>query len=420
MKLRSLFIAFLASLALLVSGCVQEKLEEPLTRNYETFVGEFKSLGGIRVNDQITHLFEKEDGTILYAYSDRYNLDDEAYFEIIVEAYGVVMSFEDLDKEVFEVRRITEAPEEEEIDETVTMVEYKDPVLGFSISYPNDWTLTALRDSVTLEAPGTETPAAEETTEETPMEPDYIVIAQTAASLTKTSEDPEEDRLSEVQSFIGANYELLTGVSSEVSYIGTDRQWAVRYKTEEGRIIAYFVPRGSELFEISFFHPAQEEGDRIANTNTFSSIVASFRFLPFGIEETEETAEEESTEEEVEAVEEVEEEKEPLESSSTEQISFSSYRELQSNPFKFKISYPGSWYYSGDNSGYSFDDAPIENDLDAILRLDMNKSTTEGTSRSGTQVSLTVKVDDRFYTLTGPEEYETVMQSMLDSIQTIE
>ncbi len=82
------------------------------------------------------------------------------------------------------------------------------------------------------------------------------------------------------------------------------------------------------------------------------------------------------------------------------------------------MNYPGSWYYNGSSTGYDFSDKPVDSEstTEAILHMEFNKSTTEGVSRSGTTVSVTVKVGDRYYTVSGPAEYEAVMQAMADSI----
>ncbi len=79
MKLKKfLIIAMLSGIALF-SACGSD-ISEPLTRDYETIDGEIQSLGGIKVNKSISHLFESEDDEIYYAYSERYDLDDEEYF----------------------------------------------------------------------------------------------------------------------------------------------------------------------------------------------------------------------------------------------------------------------------------------------------------------------------------------------------
>ena len=92
MKLKLSLIGILCASSFFLTACGQEKLAEPTDRSYETYIGEIQSLGGIRVNKTITHLFETEDGEILYAYSDRYDLDDDKYKDV-VEAYGAALTY---------------------------------------------------------------------------------------------------------------------------------------------------------------------------------------------------------------------------------------------------------------------------------------------------------------------------------------
>lgn len=410
-------IGLFASLSLLVSACGSTELSEYTSREYETYVGEFKSLGGVKVHEIVTHLFETEEGEILYAYSDRYDLDDDTYFGKPVEAYGTVSVYEELDKPLFEVKRITDAPEEEETSEEVTDVEYQDPDLGFSMTYPSNWELTTSVSSVTLTAPlSEEIPSADEEVEETEtveQSSDRIFVANLGTVLTKTSEDSQEDRATEVRSYVSSNYADLAGVQSELTYVGPDQLFSVRYKTEDGSTL-YFIPRSAELFELSYYHESESDDDRLNNGNIFASLVSGFRFTTIGeiVEETEEV--EENTEEEV-----GEEPEESTEETTTsgEQVSFSSYRELESKTFQFKMSYPGNWYYSGSSTGYNFGDGPQdEEDAESIIQMNFNQSTSEGVSKSGSTVSITVKVDERYYTLTGPSEYQSVMQTMADSI----
>ncbi len=411
MKIKS-FLTVGLIFALLMTSCGGEELEEPTSRNYETYNGEFMSLGSIKVNKTITHMFETDDGDILYAYSDRYDLDDDEYFGQRIEAYGVVMGYESLDKDLFEVKRITEADEEEDDDENVEDVEYKDTDLGVSFTYPDNWTLTALRDAIQLEAP---LPESSEEEEEVEVEPDYVIVSGLGEVLSSTSGDDQTTRAADIKSYVSNNYENFVGISASMSYIGEDQVFAIKYRTENDDT-SYFVPRGAELIELSFFHPDEADGDKLKNSNIFAEIVASFRFLPYGDEEVDE---EELVEEEEVVIE--EEEEVVVETpSSGDQVSVSSYVEFESNPYKFKISYPGSWYYAGGNGGYDFDDESIEDDTDPIIRLDLNTRSSEGVSTSGSNVEVTVLVDDRYYTLTGPAEYQDIMQYMADSIVAVE
>ncbi len=405
-----ILVAF--SLTLLLTSCGDEKLGEPLTRDYETYVGELKSLGNIDVQDVITHLFETEDGDILYSYSTRYDLDSEDYFGKAVEAYGVMTTYENLDKPLFEIKRITDAPEEDEETEEVTMVDYQDPDFGFSMTYPSNWTLSTTPSSVILEAPLPTVDSEEVDVESSTNEQDSIVIVRTDASLEKTSEDPQEDRATEVRSFVSSNYSSLASAESELAYVGPDRLLAVRYKMTDGDTL-YFVPRSDELFELSYYHEGDSDETRMDNSNVFSSLVSGFRFTPLGEgSDTEETQESDASEPE-------DEEGTSTTTNGTptaEQVSFNSYRDLESKPYEFKMSYPGNWYYSGSSTGYNFADKAMEEGDEGIITMAYNASKTEGVTRSSDSVTITVEEGGRYYTLTGPAEYETVMQTMADSI----
>jgi hypothetical protein len=429
-------IGFLLTLLLgtfLVAGCSAEELEEPISRNYETLTGEFITLGSVKVDKTITHMFETDEGEIYYAFSDRYDLDEEDNFGARIEAYGVVMEYESLDKYLFEVRRITEADEEEEEETSVDEMEYKDTDLGFRIIYPNNWTFEAYRDSITLTAPLAEVEDGEGSNDLEAGDPDYMVVANLGEMLSLDAEAENDEKSAAVQAYVDTNYDGLAGLTGQSSYVGVDRQFALKFKTDNGDI-SYFVPKSDNtLFELSFYHPAEEDGDKLDNSNIFAGIVNTFRFLPYEeeeiVEEEEITEEEEIVEEEVVEEEVVEEEVEEEEDSTPErssyttnvdQISVSKYLEFESNPYKFKISYPGTWYYSGGNGGYDFSDEPIEDDADPIIRLDMNVKSSEGSAANGNDVEVTVKIEDRYYTLSGPTEYQDVMEYMTSSITAVE
>lgn len=400
----------------LLSACGSETLSDPLTREDETYVGEFKSLGGIEVQDLITHLFETEDGDVLYAYSDRYDLDSSDYDGINVEAYGVVTTYDNLDKPLFEVKRITDAPLVDETTTEVTMLDYQNPSLGFSMSYPSNWTLDSNTTSVTLTAPvavaeeieGVEEPVAN------PVEPslDTIEISQIDAALAKTSEDTQEDRAAEIRSYVVAHYASLASTESELAYVGTDRLFSVRYKTSVGNTF-YFIPREDKLYELSYNHESSSDADRLSNSNVFAALASGFRFTTYGeVSETSETP--------------VAEEEKPTagdkgsESTVTPaegQVTFSSYRELESKPYEFKMSYPGNWYYAGSSTGYTFSDTSTDDeDSKAILTMTFNSTQKAGVSQNGDTVSVTVEVEGRSYTISGPAEYQSAMQIMADSI----
>ena len=81
------------------------------------------------------------------------------------------------------------------------------------------------------------------------------------------------------------------------------------------------------------------------------------------------------------------------------------------------MSYPGAWYYNGTSAGYNFGDSPenVEG-AEPIIQMLYNQSTAEGLKTSGTEVSVTVEAEGRYYTLTGPAEYQSAMEEMAESI----
>jgi len=433
MKMRRIFVMSLAALTLLMTSCGGETLEEPLSQEYESFIGKFNSLGGITVDKSITHLFEDEDGNIYYAYSDRYDLDDEQSSRI--EAYGLVMEYESLDKPSFKVTRITEAPEVADEPDEVTMVSYTDTDLGFSMNYPDNWSFESFRDSIQLTSPIKE--SDDETETEPDVEapgPDVIIVAQLDAELRTTSDDDLEARETDVKTQVSQLYVDLGNDEAQVTMIGVDQQFALRYKTDGGDV-HYFIPRGKNLLELSLYHPSEET--ELDNSNVFSEVVSSFRLLPTGDDgefiNEEPDEEPESEEDEIEElVKEDEVEETPVEEvieevkdetqvmNDGDVVVVSDFREFESNPYKFKMSYPKNWYYSGGNQGYSFATEPIEDGVESLIRMDINASTTPGVTRTSTQTKITVEVNDQFYTLTGPLEYEEVMQNMANSIQGVD
>jgi hypothetical protein len=412
MKLRNILLFSLTVLPVLLTGCSggdSAELSDPVTRDYETYIGEFKSLGGIQVSDSITHLFEQDNGDILYAYSDRYDLDDEKYFSTKLEVYGIVMAYEKMDKDVFEVKRISLVQEDDESEELeFEMKEFKDTDLGFTISYPNTWAFNTLRDAIKLEAPLSEDAADG-------LEADYVVVAQTSAALLDFAD--EGDLTSEIQAFVAVNYAHLSG-DGIVSSIGADSQFAIKYKNENGDI-SYFLNRADELFELSFFHPSEDSEDLLANSNMFGEIVSSFRFIPIDGELGE-------VEDVVDIVVEPEVVVEPVvedeeEEEDTGPVSVAGFREFESNPYSFRILHPSNWFFAGGNGGYDFGGESFDDDdAEVLIRLDLNTKTAEGSSTSGDRFEITVLVGERYYTLNGDSTYEEAMVTMAESITEIE
>lgn len=428
MKISSTLKVSFLGLAVFLSACGSgSTLGDSLTREYNTYNGEFKSLGSVKVNDLVTHLFEEDDGTILYAYSTRYDLNEN--LNTRVEAYGVITTYATLDKPLFEVKRINTATEEVTTTETVTMVDYKNAGLGITFSYPSNWTVKTEDSTRTiLDAPlpvsdatavssGTDVAPDASTTALTEALPqaNEAEFVKLPAGLTLTSSDEQEARATEIRSYASSHFPDLAGVTGDLTYVGTDRIVGVSYKLNGGDIYI-FAPRGTDLFELHFHYLAVNDSVRIDDSNTFTGMVAGFRFIPTGSDTSTDTATtpDATTSSTTPVV--------PVTTTPTPSVTqstVSKWTTLSSNAFEFTMSVPAAWYYVGGSTGYVFDLQAIE-DVNAtgVAKLAFNSTTTEGRSSSGDSVSLTKKVESRYYTLTGLAEYETIMKTMLDSIKT--
>ncbi len=404
MKFKKMSVALLFIGALFLFGCKSQELSEATGRDYQTYDGELKSLGGIRVNKIVTNVFQSDEGDVYYAYSERYDLSDSKYTGKRIEAYGLVTTHDELDKELFEIRRISDAPEIKVEGTAVENKEYSNEKIGFKLTYSSDWTIEESVSSVIFTAPLVKQEASGTGSVIDDFQ-DNVQVLKTGAKLVTSTADSLDARADDIRNFVRANYTELVGVGSELSYFGVDKLFAVKYKTSDGDQF-YFAPRADALYEISYAH--SNKGDKVKYTNVFYDMIATFRFIPAesntGGEVTGETV--------------VKTDVEPT----AETLAIpapTGYREFESNPFKFKILYPSSWYYSGGSSGYDFSNVPIEDDSEALIRLDLSESGTVGIAASGDKVTVTVKVGDRYYVLSGVIELKGVLETMSKSIEEI-
>ena len=231
-----------------------------------------------------------------------------------------------------------------------------------------------------------------------------MVIAQIAAGLTKTTESTQDERATEIRDYVRIHYSNLLGIESEVGAVGPDQQFAIVYKPTTGGE-HYFIPRGADLYEFSYYEVADKE---LESEQDFAEMLSSFRFVAIGESTTNDEDDDASEEEASDATEENAEDSEP--------IAVEGYREFESSPFHFKISYPDAWYYSGGAGGYDFAEEPLEDGVSPDIRLDLNTVKTPGESTSGNTFTVTVQVEDQFFTLSGSTSLKDVMLTMSESI----
>lgn len=387
-RAKSLLLAF--SLTLGLTGCFWNAPEERVVEeeDFVTLVGRFKPLGSIQDLEEVTNIFEDEDGEVYYAYSNRYNLNDESYKGEDFEVYGLLTHYKNLDKSIFEVRKISLLDENGGEEEDASSVEYKDVTLGLSFSHPSVWEVASL-DSHSIHL----------TSEENA---DTILLSRLEWTVSKTSLDLAEDRIAEIQTLVHTQYPNLKTAQGNSSFVGPDRLFAVRFEvTSQG--IYYFVPRQEELYLLSLSIQDEEDSKNQAAKNTFSSLLNGFRFLPMN---SEIPSQEPGT---------------PSPTPTGEQVSFSKYASLKSETFGFAVSYPSSWYYVGMGTSFQFQDSSFEDsDTEGILSLSLNSGKTAGVQKSGSKVEITKIVEGKAYTFAGPSEYQSVLQSMSDSFQLLE
>jgi hypothetical protein len=372
---RALPLLFL-SFGLFLLGCA-EKLDEPLSTEYSTMIGEVKSLGGIHVNKNITHLFQDENGEIYYAYSSRYDLDESSKKGDTFEIYGSVSEYENIDKPVLEIRRLSEAPEEVLEAKNETWMDYSSSQFGFSLKYHSDWALEESAETVSWNKPHEDGLAS------------VIQVLIHPDSLTTLGSDEAAVREADLRRALNALYPSEFD-EAELNQIGADQQMAL-HSVSPAKNEFYFMARDSDLYELYFMPNTSDPLELASLSSQFNEMVNSFRFGTKSVEA---------------------DVTEPAESAEVED-----YRTFESTPFHFSILYPEDWYFSGGMGGYDFAQDPIEDGSPILIRLDINVRNSEGESYSNGQASLTKKIGDTHYTLSAQPEYKSVLQTMIDSIK---
>lgn len=283
-------------IALPLNGCFfggEEEIVEPV---FETYEGTLKSLGGIRVSDNATHLLQTEDGDIFYVYSEKFDLDDEDYLGNVLEVYGEVTEASEKGKDVLKITEVDVLEIEEEEADEIKEQTYEDKGLGFALEISSDWEVDRHSDYVKFEFPlyevdeddteeeEEESDETDEEVEETSLDPDYILITLH----TNTDELTLE--------------EWLTAFSPEAaeiavaSSVGQDFMNSLEIETELDDVHTFYVERGGDyVYEISHFN--NDIDHRSYFRNMFYDALSTFRAIPMGdgynIEDIESDEEEE-------------------------------------------------------------------------------------------------------------------------------
>ncbi len=247
--------------------------EEPV---YDTYEGVLKSLGGIKVSRNATHILQTEDGEVLYVYSEKFDLDDNDYIGNHLDVYGEVTEASDKGKDVLKITKIEIIEEIEDEDEEVKQETYENMGVGFSWDIMSDWEIEEGSAYVTFFLPQTGTGEVDQ---------DYIMVNQI--------ENAENLELAE---WLDA-YSPTTSSMAVDSSIGEDSLTSLEVVSEMEDVHIYYISRtGGFVYELSHYN--FDIDNRNDLRNLFFSAVNSFKFIPFDEEladSEEQIAEEEET-----------------------------------------------------------------------------------------------------------------------------
>ncbi len=269
-------------------GCLpfteDNSTQEDIAYEFVTYEGLLQSLGSVKFNPDATHLLRLDDDSLLYVYSDFYNLWDTIHLNQSVEVSGLLIpGVEDDDKAVLAIEQLTVLEEEEE-EETIeiNMETYTSESLGFAIGYQSDWEIEEHTSAVEFTAPQPED--AEEF-----VETDLI---QVSSLLNKEGLGLEE--------WVLAYQDLDLPYTKSV--ISPDQIEAI--KIVDGNSLLYYVAGGERTYMI--MHLKKQDDFELAYSNLFNEVLLSFDLLEDGARAEEEVVTEEVVEE-TEVVDEVDE-----------------------------------------------------------------------------------------------------------------
>ncbi len=267
-------IAFVLLISLLIlpfNGCFggEEVVEEI---SYEEYTGVLKSLGGIKVSKNATHILQTEDGDILYVYSDTYDLDDEGYLGNKIEISGEVTEASEKGKDVVNIMEITAVEEVEDEEEEITEETYSNQDLGFSWTVMSNWEVEddegyALFTLPLMEAEEAETDEEKMELDTPEIENDYFVVKV----FVMEAEMELADWLIE--------YSPATAEIAVASSVGEDALPSLKVVSELEDVETYYVYRtGDTVYEISHYN--FDIDNRTYFRNLFYDALYTFKVIP--------------------------------------------------------------------------------------------------------------------------------------------
>lgn len=370
-------------------------------------IGIVKSLGGVKTNNQGTHILTMDDGTTILLRSLTVNLDDPKYLAGKVEVSGVLTYTTD-NKQIMEVSSI-DVLDTTSTTETPVIPMWRDYInaaKGFQSKYRDDFVIDesgdtiSFRRAVKLEALPTPT-AGESQSAATPVKP---ILDH---SITVTVGPHQEQPLSTLTQ----------------SRIGVDGIQANKQLLENG--VKFSFDNGTNFYEISY--SGGPDTQSLEDQNVFYEFLASFKLLAPG-----DGVSQQPVITNVPAT--------PVAPTPVVQPApvvmpppvvapapvapptpavpptpVTGFETFTSAGYKFSIQYPKGWYFAqttttdtGITRRYNFGVKPVDQ-VPGEVNLDIGTGLSGGYTFTGK--------NGRVYRLTGPASMNSTLQAMIGTIQ---
>lgn len=385
------FSLLICSVLLVFSACSLEDNVIPTPddpKSYEGVLTEQKN------GDQYagTHLLTLEGGEVMPARSLSINLSTNGYLNNLVEVSAVLS-----DDGVLVIEGLKVLEMLAKSDQSGEFIEYRNPELGFIISYYDNWEVTEANSSVSFQS----------------EEGDVVSVSQDLFQYV-----PNVDEEGNADTPFTSYFSDLEQESVETSTreIGNGSLDAVLI--EEDGVLSYYVYRSGLMYEISYDPVPGSE-----NENVFKKMLAEFDFIVIG-DEHEFGGESEDDAADVEQGElpEIED--------------YELSRQFESLPYHFGGMYPSSWYYAGFKGvsdgvvhRYGFSDEVVE-DGNELINLYVSYSKGPVTLPNVVELKdrrvfysadeVLVELGDFLFRFEGSQHYLDLMLNMAASLRLTE
>ncbi|EKD92570.1 MAG: hypothetical protein ACD_28C00401G0002 [uncultured bacterium] len=262
-----------------LTGCFGDSAPEDqeVSSSYATYEGEIQSLGTVKFSGEATHLLRMEDGTVIYLYSEQYDLSDESYQNRLLFLGGNVTLPENGEgKPIMEVTFVKFLEDKPTTEASEGWTIYSNEEMGFAFKHPSDWLLLNHGTGVPrFVAPGD---YSSEPVDEVEIK---ALLNTENLSLEEWFNVYENDPVDPVA------YELSAIGSKQIPALKLEDYHAI-LNPENGT--TFYIYDGGRIFKVTY-HSFQEE-QRIEHAKLFSDMLYSFDVLSDGADLMESSGEE--------------------------------------------------------------------------------------------------------------------------------